>query len=507
MKKLYPFLCLLLLVTAFPQTGEAAEPVQYQNKVDVSIFLASSFPMALNGTYQVVNKDTGKAQVIPPGTTISVKKDTAGVTVAYTGFSGTSAKGFDLQEVSSTKKIAFFTYETDMRRGASTSYDVIHTFQANDTADFLEEITNSQGQVWYRVSAAGKTGWVPFTYINLIDAPSESLTRINNTTTYRGSFFLKPNGSKVEVLNTLGMEDYLKGVVPSEMPASWHKEALKAQAIVARTYATRIRALTNTAASQVYRGYTAEDPRSNAAIKETEGLLVKYDGKVAETYFFSTSGGKTANVGDVWRSNQSYYPYLVSVDDPYETSKYNSWTETFPASTILKSFGYPITATLYDISLSKTGANGEVKAVTIETSAGTMTKTGNEQQIRQLFPLNNPGAYNILYSNWFDITVKRETAAMSVQTSTGTTAIETLKGYTVQTPQGTVTLDGSGVTIQTSGGVVSSEGSGISEITVTGKGWGHRIGMSQYGAKGFAERGYTAEQIVTHYFKGTTVSK
>ncbi|WP_053368284.1 SpoIID/LytB domain-containing protein [Bacillus sp. FJAT-27245] len=507
MKKFYPFLCLLLLFSAFPKTGKAAEPIQYQNKVDVSIFLAASFPMALNGAYQLVNKDTGKVQIIPPETTISVKKDTAGVTVTYTGFSATSAKGFDLQEVSSTKKIAYFTYETDMRRGASTGYDVIHTFQGNDTADFLEEITNSQGQVWYRVTAAGKTGWVPFMYVNLLDAPSESLTKINNNLTYRGSFFLKPNGSKVEVLNTLGMEDYLKGVVPSEMPASWHKEALKAQAIVARTYATRIRALTSTAASQVYRGYTAEDPRSNAAIKETEGLLVKYGGKVAETFFFSTSGGKTANVGDVWNSNQSYYPYLVSVDDPYETSKYTSWTEVFPASTILKSFGYPATATLYNITLSKTGANGEVRGVTIETSAGTMTKTGNEQQIRQLFPLNNPGAYNILYSNWFDVSVKRETADMSVQTSTGTEAIESLKGYTVQTPQGTVTLDGSGVSIQTSGGVVSSEGSGISEIIVTGKGWGHRIGMSQYGAKGFAERGYTAEQIVTHYFKGTTVSK
>ncbi|WP_409272326.1 SpoIID/LytB domain-containing protein [Neobacillus sp. SCS-31] len=506
MKKLYPFLCLLLLLSAFPQTGKAAEPVQYQNKVDVSILLASSFPIVLNGTYQLVNKDTGKAQVIPPGTTISVKKETAGVTVTYTGFSGTSAKGFDLQEVSSTKKIAFFTYETDMRRGASTNYDVIHTFKANDTADFLEEITNSQGQVWYRVSAAGKTGWVPFTYINLIDAPSESLTTINNKTTYRGSFFLKPNGNKVEVMNTLGMEDYLKGVVPSEMPASWHMEALKAQAIVARTYATRIRALTNTAASQVYGGYTAENPRSNEAIKETEGLLVKYDGKVAETFFFSTSGGKTANVGDVWRSNQSYYPYLVSVDDPYETSKYSSWTETFPASTILKSFGYPETATLYNITLSKTGANGEVRGVTIETSAGTMTKTGNESDIRKLFPIKNSSAYNMLYSNWFDISVKRKTAAMSVQTTTGTTAIETLKGYTVKTPQGTVTLDGSGVSIQTSGGVVSSEGDGISEVIVTGKGWGHRIGMSQYGAKGFAEKGYTAEQIVTHYFKGTTVS-
>nr|WP_276537514.1 SpoIID/LytB domain-containing protein [Bacillus infantis] len=336
-----------------------------------------------------------------------------------------------------------------------------------------------------------------------------SVGKLSNGISYRGSFSLAPNGSSIQIVNYLDMEDYLKGVVPNEMPASWHKEALKAQAIAARSYAANMMMLTTTATSQVYRGYSGEDGRSNIAIQETDGLLVKYNGKPIQTFFFSTSGGKTANVGDVWNSDQKNFPYLVSVDDPYETSVYKSWSETFTPSQILASFGFTgSSVVLYDIQLTKTGANGEVSAVTVKTSAGDKTVKGNESVIRKLFPLSNSSVYNMLYSNWFDIQLSGGQQALSVQTSTGTETVADLKGQSVQTASGQIALDGSPVSIQTSGGIVSNEGSsGVTSITVTGKGWGHRIGMSQYGAKGYAERGWTAEQILTHYFKGTTVSK
>ncbi|PLR73700.1 SpoIID/LytB domain-containing protein [Bacillus sp. UMB0728] len=336
-----------------------------------------------------------------------------------------------------------------------------------------------------------------------------SVGKLSNGISYRGSFSLAPNGSSIQIVNYLDMEDYLKGVVPNEMPASWHKEALKAQAIAARSYAANMMMLTTTATSQVYRGYSGEDGRSNIAIQETDGILVKYNGKPIQTFFFSTSGGKTANVGDVWNSDQKNFPYLVSVDDPYETSVYKSWSETFTPSQILASFGFTgSSVVLYDIQLTKTGANGEVSAVTVKTSAGDKTVKGNESVIRKLFPLSNSSVYNMLYSNWFDIQLSGGQQALSVQTSTGTETVTDLKGQSVQTASGQIALDGSPVSIQTSGGIVSNEGSsGVTSITVTGKGWGHRIGMSQYGAKGYAERGWTAEQILTHYFKGTTVSK
>ncbi|MBP2241964.1 stage II sporulation protein D [Cytobacillus eiseniae] len=430
---------LFMLFVYLPTYSKAAELVNYPSKVNVSVYLNTNVTFTLNGSYQLSNKDTGNVTQIPPSTTINVKRDSAGITVSYTGFTESSASGFDVQE----------------------------------------QVTSSQ-----------------------------SLARVSNGVTYRGSFFLKPNGSKVEVINTLDMEDYLKGVVPSEMPASWHKEALKAQAISARSYAANLLMLTNTAASQVYRGYSGEDARANAAIKETEGLLVKYNGKPIQTFFFSTSGGRTANVGDVWNSRQSDFPYLVSVDDPYENSPYSSWSETFTSAQILKSFGFAETAQILTITLAKTGANGEVRGVTLKTSAGEKTVTGNESVIRKLFPLPDANLYNQLYTNWFDIQVQGAPTELSVQTVNGTETISDLKGQKVQTANGEVSLSDSNVSIQTAGEIVSNEGgTGITSVTLNGKGWGHRIGMSQYGARGYAEKGWTAEQILTHYFQGTTVSK
>lgn len=442
MKKILSIFCsLILLLIYLPTNSKAAELVKYPNEVNVSVHLAASVTMTLNGSYQLNNKDDGNITAIPQNTTITVKKDTAGVSVSYDGFSQNAAKGFDLQE---------------------------------QIGDGL------------------------------------SLAKVSNGLTYRGSFFFKPNGSKVEIINFLDMEDYLKGVVPSEMPASWHKEALKAQAISARSYAANTMTMTSTAASQVYRGYTGEDARTNTAIKETEGLLVKYNGKPIQTFFFSTSGGRTANVGDVWNSNQKDFPYLVSVDDPYESSPFSNWSETFPAEALLKSFGFTdMTAQIKDITLSKTGANGEVRGVTLKTSVGDKTVTGNESVIRKLFPVANANVYNQLYSNWFDAKVNGTGSSidLSVQTPSGTTPITEMKGQKVQTANGEITLTDSKVSIQTASGIITNDGTSVNSVTVTGKGWGHRIGMSQYGAKGYAEKGFTAEQILTHYFTGTVVSK
>ncbi|MBY0123488.1 SpoIID/LytB domain-containing protein [Bacillus sp. S/N-304-OC-R1] len=442
MKKFTAILAsLLILLVYLPTNSKAADLVSYPQEVNVSVHLAASVTMTVNGNYQLSNRDSGEITDIPQGTVLTVKKDNTNVNVSFSGKSLNAVKGFDLQE-----KI------------------------------------NS----------------------------STSLVRVSNGITYRGSFFLKPNGSKIEIINFLDMEDYLKGVVPSEMPASFHKEALKAQAISARSYAANTMMLTSTAASQVYRGYTGEDPRTNAAIKETEGLLVKYNGKPIQTFFFSTSGGRTANVGDVWNSKQENFPYLVSVEDPYESSPYSNWTETFSAETLLKSFGFTdLSAQIYDVILNKSGANGEVKGVTLKTSAGDKTVTGNESVIRDLFPINNPLLYNKLQSNWFDIQLNGSVSQeLSVQTDSGTSTIGDMKGQKVLTASGEVTLTDSNVSIQTANGVITNEGTGnITSVTLNGKGWGHRIGMSQYGAKGLAERGWTAEQIITHYFQGTTVSK
>jgi stage II sporulation protein D len=150
---------------------------------------------------------------------------------------------------------------------------------------------------------------------------------------YRGSILVDVVDGKLRAIDVVGLEQYLWGVVPSEMPNSWAPEALKAQAVVARSYALATR---NVAApydlysdtrSQVYLGVSAEKPSTTAAVNATAGQVVLYGGQVAKTFFFSTSGGRTANVTEVFGDGTGTpLPYLVSVPDPYDViSPYHNW--------------------------------------------------------------------------------------------------------------------------------------------------------------------------------------
>src|SRR5919198_3373303 len=128
---------------------------------------------------------------------------------------------------------------------------------------------------------------------------------------YRGSIQVDVVGGKLRAINYVGLEQYLYGVVPSEMPFGWHPEALKAQAVVARSYALAVRKtgafdLYPDTRSQVYLGIDPERPSTNAAVDATAGKVVLYDGQVAKTYFFSTSGGRTASSQDVWGTAVPY---------------------------------------------------------------------------------------------------------------------------------------------------------------------------------------------------------
>jgi len=145
---------------------------------------------------------------------------------------------------------------------------------------------------------------------------------------YRGTIQVDVENGKLRAVNVVGLEQYLYGVVPSEMPFDWAPEALKAQAVVARSYALATKHsgafdVYPDTRSQVYLGLDHEKPSSNAAVDATAGKVVLYDGQVAKTYFFSTSGGRTASSEDVWGTA---VPYLVSVADPYDTiSPYHTW--------------------------------------------------------------------------------------------------------------------------------------------------------------------------------------
>jgi stage II sporulation protein D len=505
-------LSFFILLFSIPTLSKAAELKKYPNTVNVSVYKSPSLTLKLNNAYQLTNNQTGTITTIPPNTTISVKISGTSIEVSYSGMTLTSTSGFNVQELNALKRVAIFLQDTQMRNGATSSYEVLYTFTQGSSADYLDSFTNAANETWYKVSDGTNTGWIPSQSVTLTDSTTSttSIGALSNGLSYRGSFNLTKNGSNVEVSNYLEMEDYLKGVVPSEMPASWSKEALKAQAIAARSYAATSMGLTSTPSSQVYRGYTGEDSRTNTAVKETEGLVAKFAGKPIMTFFYSTSGGKTANYGDVWNSYGKEYPYYSSVDDLYENSPYSNWTETFSAASILKAFGYTDSLTkLIDITLKKTGENGEVTGVTIKTSSGDKTVEGSESTIRKLFAVNDTSHYNQLNSNWFTMAVSKGPSELTIQTVNSTESISALKGQMVQTSNGQTTLADSNVSIQTADGVISSDNSAgeITSVTLNGKGWGHRIGMSQYGAKGMAEHGWSATQIIQYYFQGTIVSK
>ena len=152
-----------------------------------------------------------------------------------------------------------------------------------------------------------------------------------NDRRYRGSFEIAVENGRLRAINVVGVEGYVAGVVPSEVPYTWPAEALKAQAVAARSYALATRKPGSPfdafpdVRSQVYGGLDAERPQTTLAVQSTAGQAVLYQGKVATTYFFSTSGGRTASIEDAWPGSKPV-PYLVSVPDPYDgASPHHAW--------------------------------------------------------------------------------------------------------------------------------------------------------------------------------------
>jgi stage II sporulation protein D len=200
---------------------------------------------------------------------------------------------------------------------------------------------------------------------------------------YRGT--LRVSGGKaVRVVNIVGLEQYLWGVVPSEMPDTWPAEALASQAIVARTYAlTHLQGggdfdVYPDTRSQVYGGIAAESPPAREAVTGTAGQVVLYKGELAQTFFFSSSGGRTANVENVWGSKPT--PYLVSVPDPYDTlSPYHDWGPLRMGGQQLGKRLHSHGA-LLDVRTSA-GPDGRVRSVTLIGSKGNRTVSGSRVRV------------------------------------------------------------------------------------------------------------------------------
>ncbi len=329
---------------------------------------------------------------------------------------------------------------------------------------------------------------------------------------YRGRMEIGRYGkATMTAVNIVGMEEYLYGVVPAEMPSTWHEEALKAQAVCARSYALMKAGyggtsnakkgykVVDTVASQVYKGYLSESVKANKAVDATRGEMICYNNKVIPSYFFSTSGGSTEASKDVWAVD---LPYLQSVPDFYEQGASRGvWEVTLSMKEIndsLKGQGISI-GTLEDLSVSKYSSTGRVYALNL---AGT-DRSLNLQGTTIRTVLN-------LYSTKFTIVRKGEVPdEVSVLSADGMQTGRISKMYIASADgTGQASEELSQYIVQGKDNLWNyprSAPAGAGEILFAGMGYGHGVGMSQYGAKGMAEAGYTYKEIIEYYFTGAYV--
>lgn len=330
---------------------------------------------------------------------------------------------------------------------------------------------------------------------------------------YRGRLEIGRYGGRTSVtaVNVVPLEGYLYGVVPYEMPATWPMEALKAQAVCARSYAllkagyhaeTDIKRgyrMVDTVQSQVYGGTEHEHARSNAAVDATKGQTLCYENRTVAGYYFSASGGHTEDVEDVWGSEKTY---LQGVPDIYEQNPSKEpWRVSITGSrleSLLKAEGKEvgkITKVVPEIAT----ASGRVYRLRVIGSEGSVTLATDE--LRNVLDLPSTKFKVISAGATPDaVTVQGEKESKQTRISDcyvigSDGEAQSAKGLTEQY----VVVSEDNLTGFSA--VVPKEG----EFLFVGMGHGHGVGMSQSGARGMADRGFTYQEILEHYFTGISV--
>jgi stage II sporulation protein D len=261
---------------------------------------------------------------------------------------------------------------------------------------------------------------------------------------YRGRVRLVRQGNGVTAVNYVDIEDYLYSVVGAEAIPSWHQEALKAQAVAARTYALYKRDtsknslydLDTSTATQVYKGLKSEYTTTHDAVNATSGQVMTYNGKIILAVFHSSSGGHTENVEDVWTSP---LPYLRGVVDYDQTSPVFQWQKSVSSSQVSRAFGG--VGNIKAMVPEKTTPQGRV--VTMKVVGDRGSKVVNGADIRKALDLRS-----------------------------------TL--FRVDLSQGSV--------------------------QVNGRGFGHGLGLSQWGTFYLAQNGINYAQILGHYYQNARLA-
>ena len=369
---------------------------------------------------------------------------------------------------------------------------------------------------------------------------------------YHGGFrYERIGGGDLTVVNIVDIETYIQGVIPYEMSNDWPLEALKAQAICARSYAYNNILehkhsayhfdLCNTVDCQVYHGVGTDNNRYQAneltdqAVEETAGEYALYDGEPILAYYSSSHGGASERIDYVW--NSKYYPYLCGVIDPYEQkvahlNSYSYWTKTWTKSELtqrLRDRGYAL--------------NTQVKSIEL-----TYSENGNVIQSRVLFengkdivftPKMNWGTMSLFGISSLHFTINGQGVetgtSVSMPEASGGDGLTVNESEELDLEEKLYVLSGSGKTsrldledtyvISGTGKVTALEVESSEEdkayegttpvgtvVTITGNkfvlegaGNGHQLGMSQYGAYAMAKENFTYDEIIEFYYPGTRV--
>ncbi|MEA2158496.1 MAG: hypothetical protein QOD66_876 [Solirubrobacteraceae bacterium] len=212
--------------------------------------------------------------------------------------------------------------------------------------------------------------------------------------TYRGSLEFRPDGAGgIETVEAVGLDDYVRGVISAEVPSGWPAEALKAQAVAARTYAITTNVgggaydLYADTRSQMYRGVAAETAATDAAVSATAGQVVTFQGAPVVTYFFSSSGGHTENIENVW-IGATPEPWLRGVADPYDGAggnPYHRWGSDLSLRAAAAKLGGLVRGTLIGVRVTKHGTSPRILSADVVGTGGHTSVTGS--QLQQAFAL------------------------------------------------------------------------------------------------------------------------
>ncbi len=364
-----------------------------------------------------------------------------------------------------------------------------------ENGEFISQYTIEENAV---TVCAGEGNTVAIGDYIYDEAQCPTLYPIDGTVTvegteYRGGVqFIRRNGGKLTVINIVNIEEYLYGVVGREMSPSWSIEALKAQAVCARGFAISNKNkfadygfnLDTTTTSQVYAGVSAETESVRRAVDETYGQVLMHGGEIIESIYCASMGGASANAENVWGGR---YPYLVSVADiyenPAEATRY-SWSVTLTAEEIkacLANQGVNI-GNITNVQIIKQDDAGYVLELKFTGTSGTHTVT--KSACRGIFG-------GKLHSQRYTIAGGASRSALLNIKNTGGMQIASSMARLF------------GIEIPENYGVLQRSTSAPKSYTFNGNGWGHGVGMSQWGAKAMADQGFAYGDILTFYYTGT----